>query len=302
MFPTGVVTYANETKVQLLNIPQAVLAAVGAVSPEVARAMAERVRELANTTFGVGITGIAGPGGGTEEKPVGLVYIAVATPTETRLEEMPLRRKPRRHSVPRHADRPEDAPRGARVRLFLAVELSEKLLLGLEAMQARLRERAPDAEVRWSSRENFHLTVLFLGSWATTSFRPFRRCVARSRRKTTDFRIRVAGGSAFPKPTTGKPLKTLWVGLAEGGDGWKELALRAEPWFTPLGAPKSDGLVPHVTLGRVKAESVALREALAFEKEAEIGLQQAGGLSLIESVLTPQGALYTHRGHWTFSS
>lgn len=86
VFPTGVVTYANETKVHLLNIPQAVLAAVGAVSPEIARAMAERVRELANTTFGVGITGIAGPGGGTEEKPVGLVYIAVATPTETRLE------------------------------------------------------------------------------------------------------------------------------------------------------------------------------------------------------------------------
>ena len=87
IFPTGVVTYANETKVHLLNIPQAVLASVGAVSPEVARAMAERVRELANTTFGVGITGIAGPGGGTQEKPVGLVYIAVATPTETRLEK-----------------------------------------------------------------------------------------------------------------------------------------------------------------------------------------------------------------------
>ena len=78
VFHTGVVTYANESKVHLLKIPQALIAAVGAVSPEVARAMAERVRELAGTDFGISITGIAGPGGGTPEKPVGLVYIGFA--------------------------------------------------------------------------------------------------------------------------------------------------------------------------------------------------------------------------------
>ena len=85
VFHTGVVTYANETKIGLLHIPRALLGAVGAVSPEVARAMAERVRELAQADFGIGITGVAGPGGGSDDKPVGLVYIAVAGPGGTAL-------------------------------------------------------------------------------------------------------------------------------------------------------------------------------------------------------------------------
>lgn len=80
VFGTGVVTYSNETKRHLLQIPQALLGSVGAVSSEVASAMASRVRELAGADYGIGITGIAGPGGGTEEKPVGLVHIGLATP------------------------------------------------------------------------------------------------------------------------------------------------------------------------------------------------------------------------------
>jgi nicotinamide-nucleotide amidase len=78
VFTTGLVTYSNEAKAQLLQIPRALISSVGAVSSEVAQAMAERVRELAGTDYGIGITGIAGPGGGTPEKPVGLVYIGIA--------------------------------------------------------------------------------------------------------------------------------------------------------------------------------------------------------------------------------
>ena len=78
VFQTGLVTYDNEAKIHLLKVPAALIGAVGAVSPEVAKAMAERVRELAQTDFGISITGIAGPGGGTPEKPVGLVYIGFA--------------------------------------------------------------------------------------------------------------------------------------------------------------------------------------------------------------------------------
>jgi len=78
VFHTGVVTYANESKVDLLKVPQALIASVGAVSSQVARAMAERVRELAGSDYGISITGIAGPGGGTPDKPVGLVYVGFA--------------------------------------------------------------------------------------------------------------------------------------------------------------------------------------------------------------------------------
>lgn len=78
VFHTGLVTYANGAKIQLLKIPSSLIGAVGAVSPEVAKAMAERVRELAPADYGISVTGIAGPDGGTEQKPVGLVYIGLA--------------------------------------------------------------------------------------------------------------------------------------------------------------------------------------------------------------------------------
>jgi nicotinamide-nucleotide amidase len=77
-FMEGVVAYANEAKTRALNVPAELIAAHGAVSGQVAEAMAAGVKERAGTDFGVSVTGIAGPGGGTPEKPVGLVYIGLA--------------------------------------------------------------------------------------------------------------------------------------------------------------------------------------------------------------------------------
>ncbi|MDY3619300.1 competence/damage-inducible protein A [Agathobaculum sp.] len=73
----GVCSYANEVKRKVLGVRQDTLDAVGAVSPEVAEQMAQGVAKALGADVGVGITGIAGPGGGTEEKPAGLVYISV---------------------------------------------------------------------------------------------------------------------------------------------------------------------------------------------------------------------------------
>lgn len=77
-FLTGVVAYANETKMRLLHVPAEIIEQHGAVSEECARAMAEGVRADSKADYGIATTGIAGPGGGTEEKPVGLVFIAIA--------------------------------------------------------------------------------------------------------------------------------------------------------------------------------------------------------------------------------
>jgi nicotinamide-nucleotide amidase len=77
-FERGVVTYANEAKHELLGVPQKLFKTVGAVSPEVAERMAKGVRKLARVDLGIGVTGIAGPGGGSTEKPVGLAYIGLA--------------------------------------------------------------------------------------------------------------------------------------------------------------------------------------------------------------------------------
>jgi PncC family amidohydrolase len=77
-FVGGVVSYSNAAKEQLLDVVPEVLAAHGAVSAQVARAMAEGVRARFNADVGIAVTGIAGPDGGSEAKPVGLTYVAVA--------------------------------------------------------------------------------------------------------------------------------------------------------------------------------------------------------------------------------
>ena len=96
-FTLGIVTYSNKTKEKILGIPLSILASKGAASEDVAKLMAQKVRRLAKTDFGIGITGIAGPTGcaeahtgasfsagcGTLRKPVGTVFIAVAAKNKT---------------------------------------------------------------------------------------------------------------------------------------------------------------------------------------------------------------------------
>jgi nicotinamide-nucleotide amidase len=86
-FERSVVVYSDEAKTSLLGVPAGLIASRGAVSREVAGAMAGGVREQAKTTFGLAVTGIAGPGGGTPEKPVGLVYISLASKDGVKVDE-----------------------------------------------------------------------------------------------------------------------------------------------------------------------------------------------------------------------
>jgi nicotinamide-nucleotide amidase len=86
-FLGGAVVYSNELKTQFANVPKAMIDRHGAVSREVAAAMAEGIRKRCLSSYGVGITGVAGPGGGTEQKPVGLVYVALAGEEGTQVVE-----------------------------------------------------------------------------------------------------------------------------------------------------------------------------------------------------------------------
>jgi nicotinamide-nucleotide amidase len=86
-FDRGLVTYSNQAKETLLNVPKELIASCGAVSDRVALAMAQGLREEAGVDVALAITGIAGPAGGTEEKPVGTVFIACATPNRCEVEK-----------------------------------------------------------------------------------------------------------------------------------------------------------------------------------------------------------------------
>jgi PncC family amidohydrolase len=87
VFDCGIVSYSNEIKTRLLDVEAEIIAAHGAVSRETALAMAQGVRMPSGADLALATTGIAGPGGGTKDKPVGLVYIALADRQGTIVEE-----------------------------------------------------------------------------------------------------------------------------------------------------------------------------------------------------------------------
>lgn len=120
-FREGVVAYANEAKVRRLGVGEDAIARHGAVSPEVAKAMAVGVRATSGTDYGIGVTGVAGPSGGTPEKPVGLVHFALAGPPAT----------PGGEPSVTHVERRFAGDRG-RVQVFATATALDLLRLALE--------------------------------------------------------------------------------------------------------------------------------------------------------------------------
>jgi len=93
VFAGGVISYSNDVKREVLGVKAETLASVGAVSAETAAQMAEGVRRLLKTDLAVSLTGIAGPDGGSAEKPVGLVWFGLSSATGTRTEKAIFRGK-----------------------------------------------------------------------------------------------------------------------------------------------------------------------------------------------------------------
>jgi nicotinamide-nucleotide amidase len=129
-FLGGAVTYSNELKTKLVRVPVALIAEHGAVSEPVARAMAEGVRRNFESDWGVAITGVAGPGGGTPEKPVGTVHIAVAGPRDGEVDHRRLRF-------------PGDRDRVRQFSAQVALEMLRRRLLAVAAPLAATAERTP---------------------------------------------------------------------------------------------------------------------------------------------------------------
>lgn len=182
------------------------------------------------------------------------------------------------------------------MRLFLAIALSDDVRAEIVAVQGRLK--ATGAAVRWSPPEQFHLTVKFLGDVddaLLTDIESYSEWLAG---ECLAFRFRVRGVSVFPK--RGPEIRTLWMGLSDGADGWKALAVKAQEAFLPFGVPQEQGLVPHITLGRVKSPDGmdALKAAIAAEAQTDCGEQAAEELVLVQSTLDPLGAIHRDVNRW----
>jgi len=91
----GIIAYSNHLKIEMINIDKDIIDIQGAVSCEVAEAMAENIKSITDSDYGIGITGIAGPSGGTKEKPVGLVYIGISGKHDTVVEKYQMKGKRR---------------------------------------------------------------------------------------------------------------------------------------------------------------------------------------------------------------
>jgi len=183
------------------------------------------------------------------------------------------------------------------MRLFLAIELAPDVRAALAALPSRVE--LPGADVRWSPPENLHCTVLFLGEHDEVALPGIHEACAAVASETAPFRIALSGTSVFPKHG---PAKTLFVGMGEGASEWKALVRRAEPWFVPMGVARNGGLVPHVTLGRVRSggEDPRVRAGwLSFSDEV-FGGQSSEGIALVRSDLDRSGATYHNVGFHPF--
>ena len=95
VFTLGLVTYSNRAKVDILKVPKKIIIKHGAVSYETCLSMVKNLNKISNTSISVSITGVAGPKGGTEKKPVGLVYIGIKRGNKTLIKKYLFKKKKR---------------------------------------------------------------------------------------------------------------------------------------------------------------------------------------------------------------
>ena len=94
-FTLGLITYSNQSKINILKVPKKIIMKYGAVSYETCLSMVKNLNKIAKTDFSLSITGVAGPRGGTKEKPIGLVYIGIKKGNKTLVKKFQFKNKKR---------------------------------------------------------------------------------------------------------------------------------------------------------------------------------------------------------------
>ncbi len=178
-----------------------------------------------------------------------------------------------------------------RLRLFIAIELDDKVKQALDILQERLKRELPG--LRWVKPNNIHLTLKFLGYTEEDKLPRLKEIVSKAAEETQSFTVTFSGLGAFPN--TRNP-RIIWVGVKEMSGALQTIVERLEKQVTALGLEaEKRSYKPHLTLGRVK-ERVGRKnftDILAPFKNEDVGRVVVGEISLIRSDLTPKGPIYT---------
>jgi 2'-5' RNA ligase len=178
------------------------------------------------------------------------------------------------------------------LRCFVAIDVSSEVRAAVTVAQARVRTQAPDADVRWTDREQIHLTLKFLGAVPEERVQAVSSSLEAVVADASPIDLAAAGLGAFP--SLRRP-RVLWAGVSAGIPELTALAAAVDGALAPLGfSPEPRAFSAHLTIGRVRSPrgARALAPALEGAGAAEFGSWTASELVLYESRLRPAGALY----------
>ena len=176
------------------------------------------------------------------------------------------------------------------IRAFIAIDLDPQVIDTIVREIGQLKPRIPS--VRWISKANLHLTVKFLGNVEEVQIEPIGAALAAALRPFPRFAINAKGLGVFPDSR--RP-KILWIGLT--ANELARLATTIESALLPLGfAPEKRSFMPHLTIGRWREfdrPPLALKQELEQWRHCEFGRSNVDQVILIQSMLKPEGAVYT---------
>ncbi|MEW6234156.1 MAG: RNA 2',3'-cyclic phosphodiesterase [Candidatus Omnitrophota bacterium] len=180
------------------------------------------------------------------------------------------------------------------MRAFISINLTDSLHEAIGRFQKQLDPEAPG--VRWIRPQNCHLTLKFLGEMAESQVEIIERSLLPIAHSFRPFSFEMGGAGQFPKQG---PLSVLWVGIRKGSEiiASLENAIRAALEEAKISFDKKP-FSPHLTIGRGKNTGRPSRIDYRKYENVSLGVMEADAFYLMESVLDPQGAIYTPRGRF----
>ncbi|KTD21027.1 RNA 2',3'-cyclic phosphodiesterase [Legionella londiniensis] len=294
-FERGFVTYSNESKHQLLGVPFGLIKSHGAVSDKVARLMAEGAILQSEAQVSVAITGIAGPGGGSTEKPIGTVWISWAgdlVPTESHCYHF----KGDRSSIRRQAV--EEALRGlirrcdpanhpqiqykGTERYFFALWPGQDTAESIHKLSESLFNNSGDCTL--VSREKLHLTLFYLGKVYPDFLHLAKQ--AASQLKVKPFTLQITSANHWPRS------RVRWLGIESIPEEMRKMIASLQQKLLSLGfRPETKPFIPHVTIARQCSQKYPSEEVKQIT-------WQVSELCLVRSSSTTGGSDYEIVARW----